>query len=349
MIVLVHNILPPYRVSLFNEIATQAADPFCVLLARDTHPKSRSWRVPWEAVRFDHRILPGWHVDRRVSVDLSFQVSSTLNELNPSVVVVAGWGLPACWAALAWCRRHHIPAVAWAETSSASVARRGSIHNLARRRFLGACQGAVVPGQLARRFVEDLAPGLDTTEMPNSVDADDLRTLAPASESGSALFLGELSERKGFDLVLEAAPRLLDLQNSLVIAGVGKLGSAVQALVDADSRVTWLGFVEGAARRRAIESAAVVLLPSRRDPWPLAAAEAIVAGRPLVLGPGVGSAPDLARLGAFVGVMKAPKSDDLVNTTIATVGQRVTEKARCSFSPAESAQAFLVAVDRARR
>jgi glycosyltransferase involved in cell wall biosynthesis len=179
--------------------------------------------------------------------------------------------------------------------------------------------------------------------MPNSVDAADLRTLPSANGSGSALFLGELSERKGFDLVLDAAPALLERQGELTVAGTGELATRLARASAADPRIRWLGFVDQAERRAAIEGAAVVLLPSRRDPWPLVSAEAIVAGRPVVLGPGVGSVPDLAPLGDFVGVMKHAAAEELARVATSVVGVKVSDEARSRFTPEQSAAAFVAA------
>ena len=65
MIVLVHNILPPYRVPLFNSISDQAEGGFHVLLQRENHPARRKWTVPWDDVRFGYEMLPGWSLDAR--------------------------------------------------------------------------------------------------------------------------------------------------------------------------------------------------------------------------------------------------------------------------------------------
>lgn len=345
MIVLVHNILPPYRVPLFNAIRDEMAGSFCVLLSGATHPGRRSWRVPWESVRFDYRLLPGWHLDRpTVSFHLSFAVGRALDELRPSAVVLAGWDLPSCWTALGWCRRRGVPAIAWVESWSSSGRWRGTLTNTVRRAFLRGCRAALVPGHYARQFVAGLAPEIAMTAMPNSVDADELRLLPSADGSGAALFMGELSTRKGFDLVLEAAPRLLELQGELAVAGTGQLAATLERATRCDHRIRWLGFVEGAERLRALESAAVVLLPSRRDPWPLVSAEAIVSGRPVVLGPGVGSAPDLAGLGDFVGVMERPTAEELVRLVTSVAAVKVPDEPRSLFTPAQSAAAFVAAV-----
>lgn len=348
MIVLIHNILPPYRVPLFNSIAQASGGDFMVLLSRDTHPGRRSWSVPWNDVSFANTILPGWHVDFPTRhFDFSYGVRSELERIKPAAVVLAGWDLPSAWIALAWCRRNRIPAIAWVESWSASGQSRGHVSTAVRQAFLRRCAGAIVPGEYAGRFVRELAPELPVTSMPNSVDTRMFRHLAAPEGDEAALFLGELSPRKGFDLVLRAAPCLLEQHGKLLVAGTGVLEPELERLSRRDHRVTWLGFTEGEARSRAMAASALVMAPSRRDPWPLVPAEGIVSGRPVVLGPGVGSAADLSPLGDFVGLMRVATSEELIRVSAQVSGIPVSDEARSRFSPEEGAAAFVEATLRA--
>ena len=116
--------------------------------------------------------------------------------------------------------------------------------------------------------MRQLAPALPCHHAPNSVDAPDLRSIAEPPPLGAALFIGELSLRKGADLLLAAAPQILQLFPRLIVAGDGPLRSAVLALAARLPGLEYAGFVEGPQKAALFEQAAVVLLPSRRDPWP---------------------------------------------------------------------------------
>ena len=58
MLVIVHNILAPYRVPLFNELGQSLGGQLAVVLTRDTHRKRRRWSVPWQDVSFQAELLP---------------------------------------------------------------------------------------------------------------------------------------------------------------------------------------------------------------------------------------------------------------------------------------------------
>jgi glycosyltransferase involved in cell wall biosynthesis len=95
----------------------------------------------------------------------------------------------------------------------------------------------------------------------------------------------------------------------LVIAGDGEANyvSGLKRLTDelglAD-RVVWTGFVDGELKASAFAASQVFVLPSFSENFGIAAAEALMAGLPCVLGEGVALAHEVAQAGA--GVVTAP-------------------------------------------
>ena len=106
--------------------------------------------------------------------------------------------------------------------------------------------------------------------------------------------------------------------------------------------VHYLGYLEGPRPVDAFASAGVVVAPSRKDPAPLVASEALAAGRPLVLGPGVGNAHDLRRLSPeTVNVMATASASELIGSVCKVLGRVVTPAVRAAFTPSSCAEAFL--------
>ncbi len=142
MLVIIHNILAPYRVPLFNELGQRLGGQLAVVLTRDTHRKRRRWSVPWQDVSFQAELLRTVGIAHGERVfDVSFGVRRTLDRLSPEMVVLGGWDLSASWSSLRWCHRRAVPAVAWVESGVATGSFRDPLSSLARRRFLGGCGG----------------------------------------------------------------------------------------------------------------------------------------------------------------------------------------------------------------
>ncbi len=128
-------------------------------------------------------------------------------------------------------------------------------------------------------FVEGGLPAERVVVKPNLLPADP----APGAGGGDVLFAGRLAEGKGLEVVLEAwaaDPGLPPLR----VAGDGPLAPLVEEAARHDGRITWLGWVGGAALGREMAAAAALVAPSTcYDGPPLVVIEAMGAGTPVVL------------------------------------------------------------------
>ena len=103
------------------------------------------------AVFVEGRRVPGAHRVLRHDYPLSFGVFRALRESRPEVVVLSGWSTFASQAAVAWCRRRHVPYVLLVESNERD-ARPGW-----RRTVKGAVVPAVVRGAAEVLVVGTLA------------------------------------------------------------------------------------------------------------------------------------------------------------------------------------------------
>ncbi len=139
----------------------------------------------------------------------------------------------------------------------------------------------------------------------------DLPPLAPLPRSHDAairfLFLSRLHLKKQLPVLLEALALLHQRHPeapwTLQIAGEGEASylNQLQALATTlglSHRVAWLGFVAGQAKQDLLQQADWFLLPSASENFGIAAAEALAAGTPVILAPGVALAEAVAAAGA---------------------------------------------------
>ena len=345
MIAILQPLLAPYRVPFFNAIQDVSGIPLTVVVSREAHARSRPWTIEWNDVSFD--VAPLRTVGVRVgtrTMELSLDVRSALDRIRPDRVVLPGWGLGASWAALRWCHRAGRRPYAWIESHAESSSLKNRAADRARRYFLTRCAGVIVPGEQARQLVTTLLPGARCWTVPNAIEARELRALAPPT-GGGALYVGEMSRRKGVDVILDAAEGIIDSVGELVVVGHGPLAPAAERMARWLKGMRYEGFLEKAPLREEFERCRAVLLPSRRDPWPLVAVEALVAGRPVVLGPGVGSIEDLEPVGSDAVVsMDVLSADGLVEALARAAKAQVPKGARERFLPRPAAEAFVKAL-----
>ena len=108
---------------------------------------------------------------------------------------------------------------------------------------------------------------------------------APRSHAGSTvLFLSRLHPKKGLDVLLDAWPIVRASREAarLVIAGSGDKGFESK-----QQGVKFVGFVTGENKAACLADADVFVLPSHNENFGIAVLEAIAAGVPVVISPGV--------------------------------------------------------------
>ena len=96
-LVIVTNILTPYRVPLFKTLAEQVDDLTVLLMAEQE--ENRQWQLG--PVPFKTEILPGWHARPKgaeVSLHFNYGVIRRLRRLDAEVVLSGGFA-PAHLAA----------------------------------------------------------------------------------------------------------------------------------------------------------------------------------------------------------------------------------------------------------
>ena len=128
------------------------------------------------------------------------------------------------------------------------------------------------------------------------------------------LFLSRLDAKKNVEGLLKAFSLLASEYPNLhlLIAGdgepayVARLKTLAKNLGLADC-VTWAGHLDGEMKASAFAAASVFALPSFSENFGIAAAEALLAGLPCVLGKGVAIADDVVQAGAGLAVLPEPE------------------------------------------
>jgi glycosyltransferase involved in cell wall biosynthesis len=104
------------------------------------------------------------------------------------------------------------------------------------------------------------------------------------------LFLARLHEKKGCDLLIEAFARVVALapEVQLVVAGPDQVGMQAKLKSRAEqlgiaARVHWPGMIGGEVKWGALRTCEALVLPSHQENFGVSVAEALSAGRPVLL------------------------------------------------------------------
>lgn len=313
--VLITELIAPYRIPVFNALARREEIELHVVFLSRTDSSMRHWHVYEEEIQFSYEVLPCWR--RRVgkfNVLLNRGLPETLRKFAPDVIICGGYNYVSSWQALRWAKRHHVPFVLWSESTGNDRRKKHAPMEFLKSRFVGSCDGFVVPGQSARDYLLSLGVGAGNISIaPNAVDSALFASAGAAVQQHEAqlraqlalperyfLFVGRLVSGKGVFDLLDAYQRLtpaLREQVGLVFAGEGAMRADLESRARDihPGRVHFAGFVHRDALAAYYALAECFVFPTRTDPWGLVVNEAMACGLPIICTRVAGCAADLVQ------------------------------------------------------
>jgi glycosyltransferase involved in cell wall biosynthesis len=314
-LVILTEIISPYRIPLFNILAQHPEVDLHVIFLAETDPALRQWQIYREEIQFSYQVLPSWRKRfGRYNALLNRGLGRALVEAVPDVILCGGYNYIASWQALFWARAHKIPFVLWSESNMQDIRRGYALVEFLKSEFLRRCIGFVVPGRSASEYlrvhkVEEAVIFI----APNAVDNDLFSAAAAVARQNETrcraelglperyfLFVGRLVREKGVFELLSAYAKLDELmrrQFGLVFVGEGSSRQQLEeeAASISPGVIRFAGFAQREQLGTYYALAEMLILPTYTDTWGLVVNEAMACGLPIVCSRVAGCAADLVR------------------------------------------------------
>jgi glycosyltransferase involved in cell wall biosynthesis len=358
-LVIITEIIAPYRIPVFNVLARRAGLDLHVMFLAETDETLRQWRVYKNEICFSHQILPSWRWRAgRSSILINRGLWSALNRANPQVIFCGGYNYAASWEALLWARRHRVPFVLWSESNSQDTrAGRAWVESL-KAYFLRHCDRFVVPGKASFEYLKMLGcTEASIFTAPNAVDNSWFATQAESTRvhavqfreqlrlpSRFILFAGRLVPEKGVFDLLEAYAKLESGMRSnvgLVFAGNGasREDLAQQAKRISPGMVCFPGFAQREELAGLYALAECLVLPTQSDPWGLVVNEAMACGLPIIVTSVAGCSTDLVEDG-WNGFVVPPRDSEKLSVAVNALARQPELRQRMSAHSLERIRSF---------
>jgi glycosyltransferase involved in cell wall biosynthesis len=313
-VIFLTEIISPYRIPFFNEIARVFKDKFLVLFLGESE-KRRKWKIYKEKIKFRYEILPGILLQGRDSAPyfLNFTLISRLIKHSADIIVIGGYHQPGSLMALLYAKFFKRRCMLWCESNKNDLRTRHFINEAYKRWFVRRCDGFIVPGKASFEYLVSLgARPKEISIAPNAID-NDYFSLASAKykEDSEAirkskgypkkniLFVGRLIEEKGiFDLFKSFQIVSREESNlGLLIVGSGKAEKECREFCRINNlqSVFFTGFLQQEELPVYYAIADCFVLPTHSDPWGLVLNEAMSCGLPVISSDAAGAALDLVR------------------------------------------------------
>lgn len=312
-LVIVTEIIAPYRIPVFNALAAQREIDLHVIFLSETDRSLRDWDVHKEEINFPYQVLPSFR--KRIgkyNILLNWGLSRNVPLETADAILCGGYNYLASWE-LAWrARRKRIPLLMWVESTAYDKRGKHAPVEFFKRRILKSCNAFVVPGKRSRDYLHGF--DVDDTRIfcaPNAVDNEFfLRTSKPLQNNGIQvrcanllperyfLFAGRLVAAKGVFDLLAAYGRLSSETRSrygLVFAGAGEAECELRERAKniSPGTVSFPGFAQRDRLATLYGLADILVFPTHTDTWGLVVNEGMACGLPVICSNAAGCVSDL--------------------------------------------------------
>ena len=312
-VVIITNILPPYRLPLCRSLASRSDFEFEIWLMA-THEKNRRWSVEQAGLpvrRFADRGVDFSDKEGPV-VHFNPGMLLALWRERPTLVILGGYDSATNDAAAVFLKILRIPFLFWIESTRLE---RGVLRYLAGpmlRILVRSSGGVIVPGLSAEEYALDLGGNsLQAFRSPNSVD---VTRFAPETLPGARvalrrslglpngvlfLYVGRLTERKGLLDLIGAFTIIASQEKNahLIVVGDGPLSASLSYRIARDplvrNRIHLRGYRSYDELPLYYAACDIFVFPSHRDAWGLVINEAMSSGLPVISTDRAGAARDL--------------------------------------------------------
>jgi len=372
-LVIVTEIIAPYRIPVFNALAQRRELDLHVVFLSENDPTIRQWRVYTDEIEFQYDVLPSWR--RRLgkyNVLINRGVLSTLNKLRPDAVLCGGYNYLTSWQAAYWARFHRVPLLLWSESTALDQRHGHRPVEFLKAQFLRLCRSFVVPGRSSSKYLKDfgISDQLIFTA-PNAVDVtlfskpakqarrNEFEVRARRSlPSRYFLFVGRLVKAKGVFELLETYAQLdTEIRDKVGLVFVGD-GPDRPALMERAARIApgtiqFPGFIQREGLSDFYALADALIFPTHSDTWGLVVNEAMSCGLPVIVTGVAGCVADLVQDG-WNGFVVSPKDRAALASAMtrlatdsvlrAEMGSRSRERIE-AYSPEAWAEGLVNAVE----
>ena len=316
-ILILHNIISPYKTLLFNSLKQVLGGSFKVLYWAET-AGNREWRIDTNELRFPFDIMFKGKIENVSSVKMAIETYRRLNLYDPEVVIIVGYSYLACWAALIWAKRKKRKAVVIIESHYLDRPRSIIKENI-KKLFVSRCDAALVDGTRHRDYTVSLGMKPENIFIKRGTGPVDIslyqREISRFKNNRieicnklnipykNFLYVGRFSLEKNIMLLLKAYKRLKKDEGGehwgLILVGNGPQRKDMEDFISKNKikDILFPGFKQKEELPLFYAISDVLILPSVSEPWGLVVSEAMASGLPVLVSNRCGCYPDIVRDG----------------------------------------------------
>jgi glycosyltransferase involved in cell wall biosynthesis len=305
-IILVTNIMSPYRIPTFNQLASRYGKAFKVIFCKQ-NDHYRKWKLlDRDHLKFDFAVLNDLSMKlKEWEIHLANGLFSKLIREKPFLVIIEGFGFPTIFSLLYTSLFHKKLIIFSAETPHTAKSYSWFRH-LLRRFMVRPAQGFIAKGSLAKEYVVSLKVPQEKIFLTHYSIDPELLGLDPnktkekkksTEKKKRILYVGRLTRLKGVDLLIRAYKQVKEKYPNieLCLVGDGPDEDEFKKLAEGTDDISFEGYKQYDQLLPYYLNSDLFVFPTLRDVWGLVVNEAMMCGLPVICSKYAGCCQDLIR------------------------------------------------------
>ena len=320
-VLILHNIIVPYRVHLFNAMNKyfQIKNIKFKVIFLSESDKNRHWEN--FDIKFDYDILKNSaiRVGRKdlFTFFINRNISDLLTQENPDKIICFGWDHLAAYISNFWARKHKKEFIMWSGSTDYENSWRRSLFKPLVQYIVRNSTWCIGDGTRHKEYLLHLGANPSKTEVFycqadiyyfeskisafTSIEKHAFKSNLGIRTSKLILFNGQLIHRKGIYELLKGFKlyQQNDPSTSLLLLGRGPEKNKIIEFIQLNSiqQVFFQDFVQYDDVYKFYTISDLLILPSNEEAWGLVINEAMICGLPIIATDRVGASVDLIKDG----------------------------------------------------
>ena len=314
--IIIHNIISPYKTSLFNTLNKNIKGNFKVLYLSETEER-REWQVNKKELKFPFEIMFKGRIEDINPIVMALRVYKRLNFYNPEIIIIGGYNYLACWSALMWAKIHKKKVLIMMESHYLDKPRNIIKENI-KKLFVSNCNGALVDGIRHKNYAVSLGLQSEKIFIKRGTGPVDIswyqKKISKIKKDKiilckklnipyrNFLYVGRFSPEKNIIFLLKNFKNIQEegvKDWGLILLGSGPQKKEIESFIDKNNikNIFLPGFKQKEEIPFYYALADCFILPSISEPWGLVVSEAMACGLPILVSNRCGCYPDIVHDG----------------------------------------------------
>ncbi len=313
-VVIVHNIIAPYKVTLFNELSTLIPNMEVIFIAEKE--KRRDWNIDYTTIKFPYTLLFKGSIDNINSFAIAKKTWKILEKIRPEISIICDYSNIFGWISLFWAKKNKNNLIFWLDSTYDDKKHYFPKEQI-KHFFLRHFDVFFAPGKRTKHYLEYMkvdSSKIITTgySVNNNFFIEQFRIYN--NKKGILLNKLEIKKKQNFIFIGRFAPEknIFTLLHSfleasknntrwgLILLGDGPLKNEINIFIsknDLQDKVILPGFIQQDEIVKYLTISDVLILPSYSEPWGLVVNEAMLTKLPVIVSKKCGCVPELIKEG----------------------------------------------------